>query len=176
VDWDLASDVFDASFRRSVGRRKVNVQQLMGDLLALRQFLTGGPALALIAAPFAIIFVIVGALFHPYLAAFIAVAVMLMMISAYVSQKVSSPILKRANDESAESQRIAASSLEQASVGMSGIASSSSFRSTRAKQAAWSVVSRDFSARQCLRCRSRSVAGWQSMARSRAAWSSQRAC
>jgi PrtD family type I secretion system ABC transporter len=114
VDWDLAADVFDASFRRSVGRRKVNVQQLMGDLLALRQFLTGGPALALIAAPFAIIFVIVGALFHPYLAAFIAVAVVLMMISAYVSQKISSPILKRANDESAESQRIAASSLEQA--------------------------------------------------------------
>jgi ATP-binding cassette subfamily C exporter for protease/lipase len=114
VDWDLAADVFDASFRRSVGRRKVNVQQLMGDLLALRQFLTGGPALSLIAAPFAIIFVIVGALFHPYLAAFIAVAVILMMVSAYVSQKVSSPVLKRANDESAESQRIAASSLEQA--------------------------------------------------------------
>jgi PrtD family type I secretion system ABC transporter len=114
VDWDLAADVFDASFRRSVGRRKVNIQQMMGDLLALRQFLTGGSAMSLLAAPFAIIFVIVGALFHPYLAVFIFVAVILMMISAYVSQKVSSPVLKRANDESAESMRIAAVSLDQA--------------------------------------------------------------
>lgn len=114
IDWDLAADVFDASFRRSVGRRKVNVQQLMGDLLSLRQFLTGGTAMSLIAAPFAIIFVIVGILFHPYLAIFIFVAVILMMISAYVSQKVSSPVLKRANDESAEAMRIAATSLDQA--------------------------------------------------------------
>ncbi|MEI9927214.1 MAG: ATP-binding cassette domain-containing protein [Sphingomonas sp.] len=45
---------------------------------------------------------------------FIVVAVVLMTISAYISQKISSPILKRANDESAESQRVAASSLQQA--------------------------------------------------------------
>ena len=114
VDWDMAADVFDASFRRSVGRRKVNVQQLMGDLLALRQFLTGGAALALMAAPFAIIFIIVGGMFHPLLAAFIAVAILLMLVSAYASQKVSSPVLKRANDENAEAQRVAAQSLEQA--------------------------------------------------------------
>lgn len=114
VDWDLAADVFDASFRRSVRRRKVNIQQLMGDLVALRQFLTGGPVLALIAAPFALIFIVVGALFHPYLAIFIAVAVALMLVSAYASQKVSSPILKMANDENSEAQRIAAASLEQA--------------------------------------------------------------
>ena len=114
IDWDLAADVFDASFRRSVGRKKVNVQQLMGDLLSLRQFLTGGALLALVAAPFAIIFVIVGMLFHPYLALFIFVAIILMGVSTYVSQKVSSPILKRANDESAEAMRIAGVSLEQA--------------------------------------------------------------
>jgi PrtD family type I secretion system ABC transporter len=114
IDWDLAADVFDASFRRSVGRKKVNVQQLMGDLLALRQFLTGGAALALMSAPFAVIFIIVGAMFHPFLAIFIAVAVVLMMVSAYVSQKVSSPVLKRANDENAEAQRVAAMGLDQA--------------------------------------------------------------
>lgn len=114
IDWDLAAEVFDASFRRSVSRRTVNVQQLLGDLLALRQFLTGEPVLALLAAPFASIFIIVGALFHPYLAIFIAVAVVLMLISAYIAQKVSSPVLKAANDANTESQRIAASSLQQA--------------------------------------------------------------
>lgn len=114
VDWDLAAEVFDASFRRSVGRRVVNVQQLLGDLLALRQFLTGEPVLALLAAPFALIFIIVGAIFHPFLAVFIAVAVALMLVSAYIAQKVSSPILKAAADANAESQRMAANSLQQA--------------------------------------------------------------
>lgn len=114
IDWDLASDVFDASFRRSVGRRNVNVQQLLGDLLSVRQFMTGEPLLALIAAPFAFIFIIVGALFHVYLAIFIAVAVTLMLVSAYATQKVSGPILKAANEENAEATRVAAGSLKQA--------------------------------------------------------------
>ena len=114
IDWDLASDVFDASFRRSVGRRNVNVQQLLGDLLTMRQFMTGEPLLALISAPFAVIFIIVGALFHIYLAIFIAVAVILMLLSAYATQKISGPILKAANEENAEAIRMASSSLKQA--------------------------------------------------------------
>ncbi len=114
MDWDLASDVFDAAFRRSVSRRQVNVQQLLGDLITLRQFMTGQPLLALITAPFAVIFIIIGFLFHPLLAIFIAVAVALMMISAYMTQKVSSPILKAANDENAEATRSAGASLRQA--------------------------------------------------------------
>lgn len=114
TDWDLAADVFDASFRRSVGRRGVNVQQLMGDVVSFRQFMTGEPILALMSAPFAIVFIVVGALFHPWLAAFIAVAVVLMLISAWFTQKLSSPILKAANDENAESQALAADGLAQA--------------------------------------------------------------
>lgn len=113
VDWDLAAEVFDASFRRSVGRQQINVSQLMGDLINIRQFMTGEPMLALMAAPFAIIFIIVGAMFHPYLAAFILLAVVLMLASAYINQKMSTPILKMANDESIESQRVAQSSLKQ---------------------------------------------------------------
>ena len=70
IDWDLAADVFDASFRRYVGRKNVNVQQLLGDLQALRSFLTGPPVQSLMDAPFALVFIWIGALFHPYLAAF----------------------------------------------------------------------------------------------------------
>lgn len=114
TDWDLAADVFDASFRRSVGRRGVNVQQLMGDVVSFRQFMTGEPILALMSAPFAIVFIVVGALFHPWLAAFIAVAVVLMLVSAWFTQKISSPILKAANDENTESQAVAADGLAQA--------------------------------------------------------------
>lgn len=114
TDWDLAGEVFDASFRRSVGRKGVNVQQLMADVVQFRQFMTGDSLLALMSGPFAIVFVIVGGMFHPFLAVFIVVAIVLMMISAYVTQKVSSPILKAANDENTESQRVAQESLRQA--------------------------------------------------------------
>ena len=41
IDWELAAEVFDASFRRHAGRKDVNVQQVMSDLLELRQFLAG---------------------------------------------------------------------------------------------------------------------------------------
>ena len=51
VDWDLASATFDAAFRRYVGRKKVDVHQVLGDLLQVRQFLTGQSMLALMSAP-----------------------------------------------------------------------------------------------------------------------------
>jgi len=114
LDWDLAADVFDASFRRSVGRRGVNVQLLLGDLITLRQFTTGEPLLALISAPFAVIFIAVGWLMHPYLAYFIGAAVVIMLISAYATEKMSAPILKAANDENAEATLIASAGLRQA--------------------------------------------------------------
>ena len=114
IDWDLAADVFDASFRRYVGRKNVNVHQLLGDLLSLRQFFTGQPALALMDAPFALIFIFIGAIFHPYLAIFAAAASLLMVVVSYLTVKVTSPILKEANDANAEASRVAAESLRHA--------------------------------------------------------------
>ncbi len=114
IDWDLGANVFDASFRRHVGRKNVNVQQLLGDLVALRNFLTGPPLLALMDAPFAILFIVVGGIFHPYLAAFAFVASVMMLISAYATQHISGPILKEANNAKDEASRVAAESLRQA--------------------------------------------------------------
>jgi PrtD family type I secretion system ABC transporter len=114
IDWDLAADVFDASFRRYVGRKNVNVQQLLGDLLSLRQFLTGPPVLSLMDAPFAIVFIFIGAIFHPYLAIFAASASLLMLVVTYLSTKITTPILKEANDASTEATRVAGNSLRHA--------------------------------------------------------------
>ena len=72
IDWELAGDVFDASFRRYVGRKNVNVNQLLADLVAVLQFFSGQGVLTIIDAPMAIVFIGVGALFHPYLAIFAA--------------------------------------------------------------------------------------------------------
>jgi ATP-binding cassette subfamily C exporter for protease/lipase len=114
IDWELAADVFDASFRRYVGRKNINVHQLLGDLLSLRQFFTGQSALTLMDAPFAVVFIFIGALFHPYLAIFAACASALMIAVSYFSIKITSPILKEANEANTEASRVAASSLRHA--------------------------------------------------------------
>ena len=118
IDWDLGANIFDASFRRHVGRKNVNVQQLLGDLVSLRNFLTGPPLLALMDAPFAFVFIIIGGIFHPYLAAFAFISSVLMLISAYATQKLSSPILSEANDAKDEASRVASEGLRQAESAM----------------------------------------------------------
>jgi ATP-binding cassette subfamily C exporter for protease/lipase len=114
IDWELAADVFDASFRRYVGRKNVNVHQLLADLLSLRQFFTGQPALSLMDAPFAVVFIFIGALFHPYLAIFAATASALMIVVSYFTARVTTPILKEAQDANTEASRVAANSLRHA--------------------------------------------------------------
>ena len=114
IDWELASHVFDASFRKYVGRKNINVHQMLGDLLSLRQFFTGQSALTLMHAPFAIVFIFIGALFHPYLAIFAVVSSVLMLIVSYSTIKITSPILKDADNANAEASRVAASSLRHA--------------------------------------------------------------
>lgn len=111
IDWELADRVFDASFRRAVGRRKVNVNEVMTDLLALRQFLTGAPILALMSLPFSIVFGVIAAVFHIYLAIFAVAAMIVMLIAAYVNGTLTMPVLKAANKASTESKRIATNSL-----------------------------------------------------------------
>jgi ATP-binding cassette subfamily C exporter for protease/lipase/ATP-binding cassette subfamily C protein EexD len=114
IDWDLSADVFDASFRRYVARQNVNVHQLLGDLTILRQFLTGAGVLAIMDAPFAILFIFIGGLFHPYLAIFALAAAILMLVATYLTQKVTTPILKVANDANTEAARVASHGLRYA--------------------------------------------------------------
>jgi ATP-binding cassette subfamily C exporter for protease/lipase len=114
IDWDLSADIFDASFRRYVGRKNVNVQQLLGDLTNVRQFLTGQGALTIMDAPFAIVFIIIGAMFHPFLALFALAASMLMIAAGYFTQKITTPILQVANDANTEAARVASNSLRHA--------------------------------------------------------------
>ena len=114
IDWDLSADIFDASFRRHVGRKNVNVHQLLGDLTTLRQFLTGQGLITLIDAPFALVFIVIGAIFHPLLALFALGASVLMLVATYLTQKVTSPILQVANDAQSEAARVASNSLRHA--------------------------------------------------------------
>ncbi len=118
IDWELAADVFDASFRRFVARKNVNVHQLLGDLLALRQFLTGPPILSIMDAPFALLFILVAGIFHPYLAIFAAASAMLMVVLSFLTMRWTAPILKEANNANSEASRVASSNLKHAETTM----------------------------------------------------------
>ena len=112
LDWDLAAATFDAAFRRQVGRKKIDVHQMLGDLLLVRQFLTGQSVLALMSAPFALLFVVIAAFFHPYLALFVLAASALLVGASVMTQRVTAPVLRQANDAKAEANRLAAQSLQ----------------------------------------------------------------
>jgi len=114
IDWELAAEVFDASFRKFVGRKRVNIHQVMGDLVLLRQFLTGNPLLSLMSAPFAVFFIVFATFFHPLLALFSLVASSLLLFITYLTQRVSVPVMKEANNAMAETNRLAAQSLRNA--------------------------------------------------------------
>lgn len=114
IDWDLAENVYDTAFRRHLNRRQANIHQVLGDLVNLRQFLTGAPILALMSAPFAVLFILFSALFHPYLALFSLAASVLLLGITFWTQKVSTPMLRDANNASAEATRVAAQTLRHA--------------------------------------------------------------
>jgi PrtD family type I secretion system ABC transporter len=114
IDWELAANVFDASFRKYVGRKNSNIQQLLDDLTSLRQFFTGQPAQILMKAPFALLFIAIGGFFHPFLALFALSASILMVVVSFLTIKTTSPIMKEANDAKTEASRVASGSLRHA--------------------------------------------------------------
>jgi PrtD family type I secretion system ABC transporter len=114
IDWDLAASTFDASFRQQVARRNVNVHKALGNVVSLRQFLTGQSLVALMSAPFVPIYIVVGFLFHPYLAFFALAASALMVLAGWGTQKLTSPLQRSANDTSADASRVAAFNLRHA--------------------------------------------------------------
>lgn len=114
IDWDIAARTFDASFRRHAERRSTDVHQALNDVITLRQFLTGAPMLALLSAPYAVIFVLIGWAFHPYLALFIAVATLIQLLATYTTSRVTTPALREANTASGKAQRLAVQSVRHA--------------------------------------------------------------
>ena len=112
IDWDLACATFDAAFRQHVGRQKIDVHQMLGDLLQLRQFLTGQAILALLSAPFAVFFMLISAFLHVYLAVFVVVAAGLLLVASWLTQRFTTPVLRQANEAKAQANRWAAQTLQ----------------------------------------------------------------
>lgn len=114
IDWDIAARTFDAAFRRQAERQAADVNQALNDVITLRQFLTGPSLLAIMSAPYAIVFIVIGWAFHPYLAIFIAVATLVQLLAAYSTSRITTPALREANQASSAAQRLAVQSVRNA--------------------------------------------------------------
>jgi len=107
LDWELAPDVFDAAYRSQLRRQDVNIHQLLGDLLSFKQFVSAGPALAMMELPIAFFYVGIGFIMHPALAAFTLAAILVMLITTYLQQRWTSSVIMAANDQFAATNRTA---------------------------------------------------------------------
>lgn len=118
MDWEIAAKVFDTSFRRYVAHKDVDVHQVMEDVVKFRQFMTGQAILALMTAPFAIVFILIGWAFHPYLAVFIFLATALQFIAAYSTSRITSPALREANTAASVAARLAVQTLNKSNTAL----------------------------------------------------------
>lgn len=107
LDWELAPDVFDAAYRNQLRRRDVNIHQLLGDLLAFKQFVSAGPALALMELPIAFFYVGIAFIMHPFLAVFTLASILVMLVTTYLQQRWTSAVIMAANDQFSEANRTA---------------------------------------------------------------------
>ena len=118
IDWDLASDVFNACFRKSLSHKDPNVHQSMSDMLTLRQFITGPSLVSLIDTPFAFFFIAIAYFIHPWLAGFIVVSTLILLVITVFTKQVTTAPIQAANDSNLEANRLAAASLKNSELAM----------------------------------------------------------
>jgi ATP-binding cassette subfamily C exporter for protease/lipase len=116
LDLRLGSRVFDASFNQYLRVRSGNPGQALGDLTNLRQFLTGKGLLAFFDAPWAPIYLLVIFLLSPWLGLFGLVAMVMLVVLAYVNEKATAGRLSEANKLSVQAGNYASSNLRNAEV------------------------------------------------------------
>ncbi len=71
--------------------------QVLGDLNALRSFLVSGTLLSFLDVPFAPIFILAVFLIHPHLGTIVVITALILMIFAWINQKITSDGFRRAN-------------------------------------------------------------------------------
>ena len=116
LDLQLGPRVFDAYFERSLRVGNASQGQPLHDLTNIRQFLTGRGLFAFFDAPWMPIFVLVIFLLHPWLGAFAALAVLVLLGIAVANATFTAPVLDEANREAQVANHFANSHVRNAEV------------------------------------------------------------
>ncbi|GGX11030.1 alkaline protease secretion ATP-binding protein AprD [Undibacterium macrobrachii] len=116
LDMQMNKRIYTAAFEQNLKKGGGNPGQALQDLTQIRQFLTGNGLFAFFDAPWFPIYLAVIFMFDVYLGIFATVAVIIMVVLAYINEKVSSKPLKEANAMSIMSSMQATNNLRNAEV------------------------------------------------------------
>lgn len=115
-DLALNSRVFEAAFQRNLQAGNANAGQALGDLLTLRQFLTGNGLFAFFDAPWAPIYLIVIYLLHPMLGAMTLVGMLTLTALTWLTNRITREPLADAQKLSMQATNQATNHLRNAEV------------------------------------------------------------
>ncbi|MEW7854645.1 type I secretion system permease/ATPase [Pseudomonas chlororaphis] len=100
LDVLLSRQVYKASFKRALDSGGMDASaQSLNDLTGLRQFLSSSGLFAFFDAPWLPIYIAVMFLFHPWFGWVATVSALLLIVLAFVNEKLTGPVLAQANKE-----------------------------------------------------------------------------
>jgi ATP-binding cassette subfamily C exporter for protease/lipase len=116
LDMQMNKRIYTAAFEQNLRRGGGNAGQALQDLTQIRQFLTGNGLFAFFDAPWFPVYLTVIYLFDVYLGLFATFAVIVMVILAFVNERVSKKPLAEANAMAISSSNLATNNLRNAEV------------------------------------------------------------
>jgi ATP-binding cassette subfamily C exporter for protease/lipase len=115
-DMQLNKRVYTAAFEQSLKKGGGNAGQSLSDLTNIRQFLTGNALFAFFDAPWFPVYLIVIFFFEPSLGFFALGGTMVLVLLAYINEKVTRAPLAEANTMAIQSTTLATNNLRNAEV------------------------------------------------------------
>jgi ATP-binding cassette subfamily C exporter for protease/lipase len=116
IDLDLGERLFGVAFQKSLKEQNANPAQVLSDLTALRQFVTGSALIAILDLPWMPIFLIATWLLHPWLGMFTLLGAVIMFSLAIWNEHATRKGLTEANDISVTSAKYVNSTLQNSEV------------------------------------------------------------
>ncbi|SER26385.1 ATP-binding cassette, subfamily C, exporter for protease/lipase [Nitrosomonas sp. Nm51] len=116
LDLKLNKRVYTAAFEQSLKQGGGNAGQALKDLTSIRQFMTGNALFAFFDAPWFPIYIFVIFMFHTWLGIFALCGTAVLIILAYVNEKISRKPLDEANTMAVASTNLASNNLRNAEV------------------------------------------------------------
>lgn len=116
LDSQMNKRIYTAAFEQNLKRGGGNAGQSLQDLTQIRQFLTGNGLFAFFDAPWFPIYLAVIFMFNIYLGLFATIAVVIMVVLAYINEQVSKKPLAEANMMAVMSSNLATNNLRNAEV------------------------------------------------------------
>jgi ATP-binding cassette subfamily C exporter for protease/lipase len=115
-DMTLNKRVYTAAFEQNLKQAGGNAGQALQDLTSLRQFLTGNALFAFFDAPWFPVYLCVIFMFEPSLGVFALLGTAILVILAYVNERVTGKPLAEANAMAVMSSAVATNNLRNAEV------------------------------------------------------------